>query len=88
MEGLAGDGAQRVAVAERTRVAETEIGPRSTLDAVIAGELVAVEQRGRIEDEALRVLVRQTAGIFLVGADIDLSDRLDDVAAVVGRQEG
>ncbi len=63
-------------------IAEADIGARAAFDAVVAGELVALEQRGGVEDEALGVLVGngETADILLVRAHEHLRHRLDDMA--------
>jgi hypothetical protein len=70
---------QLVAAVESAGILEADIGAGTAFDAVVAREFVAVEQRGGVEDEALRILVRQPAGELLVWAGIDLRDRFEDM---------
>ncbi len=66
MKRLAGYGAQAEAAVEASSIAQTDIRARAALDAIVTGEFVAIEEVGRIEDETLRVFVRQSARILLV----------------------
>ena len=61
--------------------AQTEIGARAALYAIVTRELVALEKGRGVEHEALGILVdhRQFVAVWLVGPGEDLSDGLEDV---------
>ena len=70
-------------------IANADIGAGAGLDAVVSGELVDVEQDGVVEDEALRIFVRD---LRLIDADRvrpadDLGDRLEDMGDAAGRAD-
>src|SRR5205085_71800 len=58
-------------------VLHASIEPRSALDAVVTGELVDGEQVAVVEDEALRVFIRQLTDCAFVRPHNELGDRLD-----------
>src|SRR5690606_21540961 len=62
-------------------IAHAEIDAGATFNAVVAGEFVALEQGGGVEDEALRIFVRdrQAADILFIRPHEKLPNRLDDV---------
>ena len=71
-------------IVELAGVANSDIGAGAAFGAIESGELVALEQRGRIENETLRILVGKAAGKLLVGADEDLCNRFDHMARIGG----
>ena len=83
---LAEHGASIGAVCKLRRVARSDIGASTGLDAVVTGEFVDVEQDGVVENKALRVFV---GNLRLIDADRiwpadDLSNRLEDVGDTAG----
>ena len=77
--GLAEQALEHDIVAEGADVADAVVDARAALDPVEAGELVAAEEDRIVEHQALRVVVRQFAGIRLVRTGDDLHHRLDHV---------
>ena len=67
-------------------IAEADIGARAAFDAVVAGELVALEQGGGVEHHALGVFVGngEAADILFVRTREHLRHRLDDMAGPAG----
>ena len=61
MERAADHRVDRGAVPEEPLIDQSDIGARSAFLAIVAGELVELEKRRVVEDEALRVLVRKVA---------------------------
>ena len=61
MEALAEHGARIDAVVGLEGVLHADVGARARLEAVVARELVDIEQQRVVEDQALGVLVRQAA---------------------------
>ena len=84
MEALARKDARIAAVVGLEGVLQADVGARAGLDAVVAGELVPLEQVGVVEHEALGILVGQVVLPHAVLAGDDLADGLDDVRAVAG----
>jgi len=78
---LAEEGVGGPAIAVDAAVSQSEIGARAAFDPVVAGELVAIEQGGGVEDEALGVLVRNSepAGRTLCRPGEDLRHGLEDM---------
>ena len=74
--------------AKSAGVSEADVGDGAALDTVIAGELVDIEQVGRVEHEALRVVVRQRTDADFVRPHDELRDRRDRLrGAAAGHQQ-
>jgi hypothetical protein len=83
-EQLVGLPEQRVdeaRIVELRGVLNAGVQPRAAFDAVPAGELVHAEQIAVVEDQALRVFVRQLADLRFVRPHDQLGDRLDRLRA-------
>ena len=79
---LAGEDARIPAVVRLEGILQADVGARARLDAVVARELVPIEQVGVVEHEALGVLVGQVVLPDAVLPRDDLADGLDDVRAI------
>ena len=79
--GLAEQHVDEAGAVELRGVLHADIRPAAAFGAVPAGELVDAEQIAVVEDQALRILVRQLADELLVRAHDDLGDRLDRLRA-------
>ncbi len=83
-EQLVGLSEQRIdgaGLIELRGILDAGIEARAALDAVPAREFVDVEQIAVVEDQALRVLVRQLADVGFVRPDDKLGDRFDRLRA-------
>ena len=88
---LVGLAEQRVggpAIGVGAGIAQADIGAGAAFDTVVAGKLVALKQRGGVEDEALGVFVgdAEPADICLVRAREDLRHGLEDMAGPSGSE--
>ena len=72
---------------EEALVDEADIGARAALLPVVAGELVPLEEVRVVEDEALRILVRQLAGMLLVRPRDELRLRSERVNGRAERRQ-
>ena len=81
MQRLAEQGVDRAALVELRGILQAVIGAAAAFHAVPAGELVDLEQIAVVEDQALRILVRDLfvgdLAVRLVGAGDYLNDRLE-----------
>ena len=85
LEGLAEQRVDRGPRVERHRVLGARVQAHAPFHAVVARELVPLEDGRVVEHEALGILVGQVAGVDLVGPGNELRDGLDRLRPDRGR---